>query len=211
MSPIVLPNLESATPQETIEWGVDQFGDALVLLFSGQDAVLVDVALKVNPKIELVFIDTGFHFNETIETVLRVAERYRPRLRVVSPWRHLNGVGSQGFCCGDHKVEQLDRALNGNLAWLSGLRRADSPDRADVAQASVDRRGLVKLNPIVAWDDDLVDRYIRDNDIIVNPLLSQGYPSVGCMPCTSPIGENEIGGRAGRWADSGRTECGIHL
>ncbi|MEZ5341787.1 MAG: phosphoadenylyl-sulfate reductase [Acidimicrobiales bacterium] len=210
MSQIIVSAVET-TPEEAIARGVERFGDDLVLLFSGQDAVLVDIALKVDPRIELVFIDTGFHFNETIETVLRVAERYQPRLRVVSPWRHLSGVGTEGFCCGDHKVEQLDRALDGKRAWLSGLRRADSPDRADVRQVSLDRRGLVKVNPIVSWDDDQVARYISDNDIIVNPLLSRGYPSLGCKPCTRPIAEGDVDGRAGRWAGSDRTECGIHL
>lgn len=211
MTSNLLPDLTSASASEIVAFGVEKFGDDLVLLFSGQDAVLVDVALKVDPRIELVFIDTGFHFNETIETVLAVAERYQPKLRVVSPWRHLDGVGTAGFCCSDHKVEQLDRALDGRSAWLSGLRRDDSADRASVEAISTDRRGLIKLNPILEWSDAEVDSYITANDIIVNPLRDRGYPSIGCRPCTTPVGENELDSRAGRWAGSCKTECGIHL
>jgi phosphoadenosine phosphosulfate reductase len=202
-------DLEDRPAAEVVAWAVERFGDGLTLLCSGQDAVLVDVALKVDPTIEIAFIDTGFHFPETIETMLAIAQRYRPRLRVVAPWRHLPGVGRPGFCCGDHKVEQLDVALEGRTAWLSGLRRADSPDRADTAVVTRDRRGLVKLNPLAAWTDAEVDAYTAAHDIIVNPLRDRGYPSVGCRPCTSPVVDG-ADPRSGRWAGSERTECGIH-
>lgn len=193
-----------------VRWAVEEFGDDLTLLCSGQDAVLIDVALSVNPRIEVAFIDTGFHFNETIETMLKIAERYNPNLRVVVPWRHLPDVGRAGFCCSDHKVEQLDVALSGKRAWLSGIRRADGPSRDDVGQFEVDRRGLVKINPMVAWSDDDVLRYEIANDIIINPLRDKGYPSIGCRPCTSPV-EEGADARAGRWAGQGKTECGLHL
>jgi phosphoadenosine phosphosulfate reductase len=202
-------DLEGRPAAEVVAWAVERFGDGLTLLCSGQDAVLVDVALTVDPTIEIAFIDTGFHFPETIETMLAIAERYRPRLRVVAPWRHLAGVGRPSFCCGDHKVEQLDVALEGRTAWLSGLRRADSPDRADTAVVTRDRQGLVKLNPLAAWTDAEVDAYTAAHDIIVNPLRDRGYPSVGCRPCTSPVVDG-ADPRSGRWAGSERTECGIH-
>ncbi len=207
---VVAASLDPATSAaDAVRWAVARFGDGLSLLCSGQDAVLVDVALRVDPTIELVFIDTGFHFDETINTMLAIAERYRPRLRVVVPWRHLSGVGKPDFCCSDHKVEQLDVALAGKRAWLSGLRRADGPSRADAGIAEVDRRGLVKVNPLVAWTDDEVAAYEIANDIIVNPLRDKGYPSIGCKPCTSPV-EPGDDARSGRWAGSTKTECGLH-
>ncbi len=214
--PIVYPSVAAASFDERLEardavrHAVDMFGADLSLLCSGQDAVLVDVALSVDPTIELVFIDTGFHFDETINTMLAIAERYRPRLRVVTPWRHLPGAGTPGFCCSDHKVDQLDHALLGKRAWLSGLRRADGPSRADASIAEVDRRGLVKVNPLIAWSDSKVAGYELQHDIIINPLRDQGYPSIGCKPCTSPVAPGDDA-RAGRWAGSDKTECGLHL
>jgi phosphoadenosine phosphosulfate reductase len=209
LGPSELGHLERSSAAEVVAWAADRFGDGLTLLCSGQDAVLVDVALRVDPTIEVAFLDTGFHFNETIETMLAIAERYRPRLRVIAPWRHLPGVGKPGFCCSDHKVDQLDLALDGRTAWLSGLRRADGPDRADTPIVTVDRRGLAKVNPLAGWSDDDVEAYIAANDIIVNPLRDRGYPSIGCRPCTSPAEPGEDA-RSGRWAGSERTECGIH-
>lgn len=190
-----------------VEQAVADFGDDLTLLCSGQDAVLVDVALRVDPTIEVAFIDTGFHFNETIETMLRIVQRYSPRLKIVAPWRHLPNVGRDGFCCSAHKVEQLEEALAGKQAWLSGVRRADGDARADAELVSVDRRGLTKINPLVEWTDEQVDSYVVANDVIVNPLRDRGYPSIGCAPCTSPA----AGGRGGRWAGQEKTECGLHL
>lgn len=216
MSDCTSPTLDLTGPahvlsaKQAILDAVEKFGDGLTLLCSGQDAVLVDLVLSVCPDVEVAFIDTGFHFPETIETMLRIAERYSPKLRVVVPWRHLPGAGKEGFCCSDHKVEQLDVALEGRTAWLSGLRRADDPTRGNAEQVEIDRRGLAKVNPIVAWTDGQVAHYEKVNDIIVNPLRDRGYPSIGCRPCTSPV-ESGSESRSGRWADSDQTECGIHL
>lgn len=214
--PILYPSVAAASfderysAEQTVQRAVDQFGSQLSLLCSGQDAVLVDVALRVDPSIELIFIDTGYHFNDTINTMLAIADRYQPKLRVIVPWRHLPGVGENSFCCSDHKVEQLDHALRGKRAWLSGLRRADSPERADTPIAEVDRRGLVKIHPLVAWSDAAVANYETDNDIIINPLRDRGYPSIGCRPCTSVV-EQGADARSGRWAGTAKTECGLHL
>lgn len=204
------PSALSATAGEAVEWAVARFGDDLCLLSSGQDAVLVDVALRVEPRIEVVFIDTGYHFDETIDTMMAIAQRYEPRLRVVAPWRHLPQPGQPGFCCSEHKVEQLDVALARRKAWLSGLRRADGPSRADAPMVETDRRGLVKINPLVAWTDEEVTAYEKRHDIIVNPLRYRGYPSIGCRPCTSPVGTG-ADPRSGRWSGSEKTECGLHL
>lgn len=207
-APAVPAHIKSA--RDVIRKAVDRYGSDLTLLCSGQDAVLVDLVLGVDPNVEIVFIDTGFHFPETIETMVRIAERYSPKLRVVVPWRHLPGAGKEGFCCTDHKVEQLDLALEGKKAWLSGLRRADDPSRAEVDQIETDRRGLAKFNPIAHWSDGQVAHYEQTNNIIINALRDKGYPSIGCRPCTSKVDEGS-GARSGRWAETDQTECGIHL
>ena len=200
-------SFESAPASKVLRWAVDRFSPQLSLLASMTDAVLIDVAVKVDPSIEVVFIDTGHHFPETLETVELVRRRYGLNLRMVTvgpePASLVDG------CCSGTKVLQLDRALAGRQAWLSGLRRAEAVTRADAPIVGVDRRGLVKVNPLATWTDDDVAGYIADHDVPVNPLVFQGYPSVGCQPCTYPVAEG-ADARSGRWAGSSRTECGIH-
>ena len=104
----------------------------------------------------------------------------------------------------------MERALRGRVAWLSGLRRADSRPGRHAPVVQRDRRGLVKINPLARWSDEDVARYIDEHDVPVNPLVARGYPSIGCWPCTRPVGEGEDG-RAGRWDGSDKTECGLHL
>jgi phosphoadenosine phosphosulfate reductase len=113
-------------------------------------------------------------------------------------------------CCSAVKVGQLDRALAGKLAWMSGLRRVEAASRQSAPIVARDLRGLVKINPIANWEDDDINGYIADHDIIVNPLVRKGYPSIGCMPCTTPVASGEDP-RAGRWRGSERTECGLHV
>ncbi len=195
-----------------IEWAVEQFHPFLCLSASMTDAVLIDLAVGVEPSIEVVFIDTGYHFEETLQTMEVVRRRYGLNLRVltvpeqpVELWR----LDPQR-CCSDAKVAQMDRALAGKQAWLSGLRRADSPQRAGVAVVARDLRGLVKVNPIATWSDEDVAGYIADHDVPVNPLVTRGYPSVGCRPCTRPVTAGDHP-RSGRWSGSAKTECGLHL
>ena len=200
-------SFESAPASKVLRWAVDRFSPQLSLLASMTDAVLIDVAVKVDPSIEVVFIDTGHHFPETLETVELVRRRYGLNLRMVTvgpePASLVDG------CCSATKVLQLDRAIAGRQAWLSGLRRAEVVTRADAPIVGLDRRGLVKVNPLATWTDDDVAGYIADHDVPVNPLVFQGYPSVGCQPCTYPVAEG-ADARSGRWAGSSRTECGIH-
>jgi phosphoadenosine phosphosulfate reductase len=173
--------------------------------------VLVDLAVKVYPEIEVVFIDTGYHFPETLDTVETVRRRYGLNLRIMSVPHHdeeLWRIDPEN-CCSAVKVGQLDRALNGKLAWMSGLRRAESDARTSAPVVGRDIRGLVKINPIATWTDEDVAGYIADHDVPVNPLTLQGYPSIGCMPCTLPV-EDGDDPRAGRWAGRDKTECGIH-
>jgi phosphoadenosine phosphosulfate reductase len=176
------------------------------------DAVLIDLAVKVEPAIEVVFIDTGYHFPETLDTVELVRRRYGLNLRMMTVPHHdeeLWKVDPEN-CCSAIKVGQLDRALAGKEAWMSGLRRAESPSRAEAPILSLDLRGLVKINPIANWTDLDVQGYIADHDVPVNPLVHQGYPSIGCQPCTHPV-EPGADPRSGRWAGKDKTECGLHL
>lgn len=200
-------SFETAPASTVVGWAIERFSPRLSLLASMTDAVLIDLAVRVDPSLEVVFIDTGHHFLETLETVEAVRRRYGLNLRIVTagpdPAPLVDG------CCSEAKVAQLDRALVGRDAWLSGLRRADAPTRAAAPIVSFDHRGLVKVNPLATWTDADVAGYIADHDVPVNPLVFQGYPSVGCQPCTFPVAAG-ADPRSGRWAGTDKTECGIH-
>jgi phosphoadenosine phosphosulfate reductase len=203
--------LEQWSAPKIIQWAVDNFSPHLSLAASMQDAVLIDLAVKVDPAIEVVFIDTGYHFPETLETVENVRRRYGLNLRMMTVAHHdeeLWKVDPEN-CCSAVKVGQLDRALAGKAAWMSGLRRTEADTRAQAPIVARDLRGLVKVNPIANWSDLDVQGYIEDHDVPVNPLLLQGYPSIGCQPCTQrPTDPDDP--RSGRWVGRGKTECGLH-
>lgn len=208
-----------APAERVVGWAVARFGAELCLASSMSDAVLIDVVTRIDPDIQVVFLDTGFHFAETLATLRRVMVRYRLRVTVCRPepgpagpapdvWAH----GPEA-CCAARKIQPLDRLLAGRRAWLSGLRRADSPERSATQVVERDRRGLIKINPLAAWSDDDVERYCAEHEVVLNPLLAEGYPSIGCWPCTEPAmadGTMEIDPRSGRWAGTTKTECGIH-
>lgn len=209
----VARRLEAAPATEIVRWAADRYRHGLVMTASFQDCVLIDVVARVAPGTEVVFLDTGYHFEETLAYLQRVQERYGLNLRVVGPhlapddqWR----TDPDG-CCRARKVEPLRRALAGKAAWLSGLRRADNPLRAGVAVVAYDEVcGAVKINPLAAWSDDDVATYVAERHLPVHPLRAQGYTSIGCWPCTRPTlpGEDP---REGRWSGSAKTECGLHL
>ena len=203
--------MEGRPPSEIIEWAVEAFSPHLLLATSMTDAVLIDLAVKVDPAIEVMFIDTGYHFPETLETLAVVRRRYGLNLRLMTPvpqdeelWRK-----DPEMCCSMLKVNELERALAGKRAWMSGLRRTETPERATAPVVGLDARGLVKVNPIATWSDEDVSRYIDEHGVPVNPLLARGYPSIGCMPCTQPVATGDDP-RAGRWAGLDKTECGLH-
>jgi phosphoadenosine phosphosulfate reductase len=203
--------LEGAPPADVIGWAVETFGRQLCLTASFADTLLIDLATSVEPDIEVVFCDTGFHLAETLATVRRAQVRYGLNLTVLRPRDETSDVWADGpdACCALRKVEPLDRHLrSGYRAWLSGLRRADSPGRADTPVVQVDHRGLVKVNPIAAWSDEQVARYLHSHDVLVNPLVAEGYTSIGCWPCTEPATPGDP--RSGRWAGFAKTECGLH-
>jgi phosphoadenosine phosphosulfate reductase len=203
---------ERLPASKIIQWAVDNFGHHLAMSASMTDSVLIDLATKVNPAIEVIFIDTGYHFPETLATVEEVRRRYGLNLRMMTVARQSEELwqADPENCCSAVKVGQLDRALASKDAWMSGLRRGEARTRESAPIVSRDLRGLVKINPIATWTDEDVAEYIERHDIIVNPLTLQGYPSIGCMPCTSKVEEGEDP-RAGRWRGQDKTECGLHL
>jgi phosphoadenosine phosphosulfate reductase len=203
---------ESASPTDIVGWAAKNFGPHLALAASMTDAVLIDLAVRVAPAIEVVFIDTGYHFPETLDTVEAVRRRYGLNLRIMTVAPHDEELWKvdPSNCCSAVKVGQLDRALAGKAAWMSGLRRDEAPSRASSPIVARDLRGLVKVNPLANWTSEQVDAYIAEHDVPVNPLTLQGYPSIGCMPCTQPVADGDDP-RSGRWAGSEKTECGLHL
>jgi phosphoadenosine phosphosulfate reductase len=204
--------LETAPATTVIGWAVEHFQPHLCLTASMTDAVLIDLATKVEPAIEVVFIDTGYHFPETLEMVELVRRRYGLNLRVMTalPQEEDLWKVDPANCCSAIKSGQLDRALSGKVAWMSGVRRGDAPTRAATPVVHRDIRGLVKINPIATWSAWDVAGYIEDHDVPVHPLVSQGYLSIGCRPCTKPV-EEGADPRSGRWAGTSKTECGMHV
>ncbi|HEX7096396.1 MAG TPA: phosphoadenylyl-sulfate reductase [Acidimicrobiales bacterium] len=208
----IAASLERASATEIVEWAVETFGSRISLAASMADTVLIDIATKVDPDIEVVFLDTGFHFAETLATMRRAQARYGLNLRVERPEPRagdLYAVGADS-CCAVRKVALLDRALADKDAWMTGLRRVEAPTRAATPVVGLDSRGLVKVCPLATWTDEDVERYIREHDVIVNPLQFDGYPSIGCWPCTDRVADG-ADPRSGRWAGLAKTECGLHL
>jgi phosphoadenosine phosphosulfate reductase len=204
-----LPDFEDASAEEILRWAVETFFPDITVACSMQDAVVVDLAWRVEPRIEVFFLETGFHFPETLATAERLRERYSRPVVALTPAPGAAVYSADGIeaCCRDRKVLPMERHLAGKRAWVTGLRRAESPSRANARPVEWDAgRGLVKVNPIVAWSDDEVERYCLEHDVIRNPLRERGYASIGCWPCTLP-GK----GREGRWASTGKLECGIHV
>ncbi|HUS61074.1 MAG TPA: phosphoadenylyl-sulfate reductase [Acidimicrobiales bacterium] len=203
-------DFEGAPASAIVRWAVDSFHPHLCITASMTDAVLIDLAVAVEPAIEVVFIDTGYHFPETLETVETVRRRYGLNLRIMTVAPHDEALwqADPENCCSAVKVGQLDRALAGKAAWMSGLRRTEAATRAGAPIVARDLRGLVKVNPLATWTDLDVAGYIRDHDVPVNPLVEQGFPSIGCMPCTKPADPDDP--RGGRWAGRDKAECGLH-
>jgi phosphoadenosine phosphosulfate reductase len=203
---------ESAPAGAVIAWAVERFGSSLAYACSFQDAVLVDLAVAADPAVEVIFLDTGAHFPETLEYVETIRARYDLNLTVTTPVEGAEAwpCGS-AQCCEYRKVRPLKRALAGHQAWLTGLKRVDAPTRAAAPIVSFDENwGMVKINPLATWSDQDIAGYESDHGIPRHPLLSQGYLSIGCAPTTRPVAEGEDP-RAGRWSDSDKVECGLHL
>jgi phosphoadenosine phosphosulfate reductase len=208
----VSTRLDKADPVEIIEWAVSRFPGQVALAASFQDAALLDMAVRVDPSIEVIFLDTEFHFPETLAYVERLRRRYNLNLVVTHPEVAMDEFpcGSDR-CCEVRKVAPLAKALRGRAAWITGLKRVDTPERAEAPVIGWDPgRNMVKVNPVAAWDDDDVDEYVASHDLPRHPLNYVGYVSIGCAPTTVPVPEGRHP-REGRWAGTGKTECGLHL
>ena len=195
-----------------VAWAWERYGTSAILAASFQDCVLIDVAVQVVPDIEVVFLDTQYHFAETLWFRDQVRERYDLDLTVIEPRVAPDDLWATNpdECCRLRKVEPLDRALAGRNAWMTGLRRDEAASRTTTPIVSYDvSRDLVKVNPLAAWTGTDVAGYVRDHDLPVHPLAEHGYSSIGCWPCTRPITEGEDP-RAGRWSGVNKTECGLH-
>ncbi len=210
-----LAELERAHPADVIRWAAEQYGvDGLVVTASFEDAVLVHVAATAVPGIEIVLLDTQYLFAETQWFVEELRRGLDLNLRVEHPAAdvvpdNLWQTDTAG-CCDIRKVQPLARAIAGKAAWITGVRRVDGPTRANAPVASYDvGRGLVKVNPLATFTDDDMALYESLYELPKNPLSERGYPSIGCWPCTRPVAAGEDK-RAGRWAGSDKTECGLH-
>lgn len=216
MSLTIPPSLETWHPTEVVRWAADQFGvDGLVVTASFEDAVLVHVVATAVPGIEITLLDTQYLFAETQWLVDELTKQLDLNLRVVRPLPdvvpdNLWQTDIEG-CCNLRKVEPLARAIAGKQAWITGVRRADGPTRADAPVAAFDvGRGLVKVNPLATLSDDDMALYLHLHDLPVHPLVDKGYSSIGCWPCTRPVAPGEDK-RAGRWSGNAKTECGLHV
>ncbi|MGI8948867.1 MAG: phosphoadenylyl-sulfate reductase [Ornithinimicrobium sp.] len=212
--------LESAPAQDIIMWAVATFGRRLAITSSMNDAVLAHLASTVATDIDVVFLDTGYHFAETIETRDTVAATLSVNVVTVTADQTVAeqdaAYGKDLFardpdlCCALRKVRPLEDQLAGYDAWATGLRRDETHDRADVPVVGWDRtKRKVKFSPLARWSAQDVEHYIREFGVPVNPLQHDGYPSIGCWPCTRRVAPGEDP-RGGRWAGTGKTECGIH-
>ena len=212
--------LEEASALDVVRWAADTFGDRVCVTASMADAVLLHLASQARPGVDVVFLDTGYHFAETLGTRDAVAAAYAVHVVNVTPEQTVAEQDAQygprlyerdpDQCCHLRKVLPLQRALTGYDAWMTGLRRDESPTRAETPVVSWDeRRRKVKIAPLARWTDADVEAYVAEHGILVNPLLADGYPSIGCAPCTRRTNPGEDP-RAGRWAGFLKTECGIH-
>jgi phosphoadenosine phosphosulfate reductase len=212
--------LELAPAESIVEWAVATFGERFCITSSMGDAVLADVASRVAPGIDVVFLETGYHFAETIGTADAVGATMPVNLIPITPVQTVAEqdaeYGSELYkrdpdlCCRLRKVLPLQESLREYDAWATGLRRAETHNRVIAPVVGWDaRKGKVKVSPLARWTDEDVDRYVERHGVLVNPLLYDGYPSIGCAPCTRRVAPGEDP-RSGRWAGTAKTECGIH-
>jgi phosphoadenosine phosphosulfate reductase len=212
--------LAGATADEALAWTARTFGDSWIVASNMQDAVLIDLAVKVRSNVDVLFLETGYHFPETIGTRDAVGLVY-PQVRIINAEAKQSVADQEAEfgllnrtapdrCCFLRKVVPLRETLAGYDAWVTGVRRVDAPTRADTPIVQWDERnGLVKINPIAGWTDDEFNAYIAAHQIVQNLLVDEGYLSIGCAPCTAkPLPGADP--RSGRWAGQAKTECGLH-
>jgi phosphoadenosine phosphosulfate reductase len=214
------PDLELAPAETILDWAVETFGDRFCITSSMADAVLAHLASEVAPGIDVVFLDTGYHFIETIGTRDAVAATMPVNVVTLSPTISVREQDEQygkdlfardpDLCCKLRKVQPLTEGLASYDAWATGLRREETHDRVIAPVVGWDEgKQKVKVSPLARWTQSDVDRYIAENNVLVNPLQYDGYPSIGCWPCTHRVAPGDDA-RSGRWSGTGKTECGIH-
>lgn len=209
---------------DILKWAFQEYKDEIVYAcsFGAEGIVLIDLIHKVNKRAKIVFLDTGLHFPETYELIDKVKNRY-PTLNInmikpkVSLAEQTKWYGDElwkdnpNLCCHLRKVVPLKEALTGVKAWISGLRREQSPLRSKTQYINKDDKFQnIKVCPLINWSWEDIKMYIQLNKLPYNPLHDQGYPSIGCAPCTQPVSDTEDS-RAGRWAGQQKSECGLHL
>ncbi|MGW3629929.1 phosphoadenylyl-sulfate reductase [Streptomyces sp. NPDC005122] len=216
-------DLEDASALEILQWAVDTFGTKFCVTSSMEDAVVAHLASRARPArgpVDVVFLDTGYHFPETIGTRDAVEAVMDVNVITLTPRRTVAEQDAEhgpalhdrdpDLCCALRKVKPLEEGLTSYDAWATGLRRDESPTRANTPVVGWDeKRRKVKISPIARWTQDDVDAYVTEHGVLTNPLLTDGYASVGCAPCTRRVLEGEDA-RAGRWAGRSKTECGLH-
>lgn len=210
--------LYDADATTIMQWAA-RYAGRLAVTLSMENTVLAELAAQHVPNADFVFLDTEYHFAETLGVARQVEKRYPNRLvtarAVLSKEEQDRIYGPQLYrrdamaCCRMRKVEPLVVALGDYDAWVTGLRRADGPTRADAPSISLDQAGRLKISPLVTWTLDDTEDFIAHNDLIVHPLTRQGYPSIGCATCTLPV-ERGSDPRSGRWSGQTKTECGLH-
>jgi phosphoadenosine phosphosulfate reductase len=215
--------LEGATPQRVLRWAAAEFHPRLTMAtaFGAEGCCLIHMLAEIEPAVRVFNLDTGYQFAETLELRERIKQRYGIEVELVKPeltaaeYEAKHGgplyVSRPDRCCHDRKIVPLRRAVAGSDAWISAIRRDQTADRALAEVVQWDARfGLVKVNPLLSWTRRDVWQFIVDHDVPHNPLHDLGYPSIGCWPCTRPVAEG-AGERAGRWAGTGKTECGLNV
>lgn len=213
-------DLIGAKAEDIIRWAAMTFHGHVLISQAMANTALAHVVHRIAPEIPAVFIDTGYHFEQTLQTRDDLQRRTGLTVLTISASRSVAEQDAEhgaelwrrdpDLCCRLRKVEPMEEMLLGYDAWISGLRRATAPHREDVPIASFDeRRGVLKVNPLLDWSDDDLLRYTLENDVPVNPLMYDGYPSIGCEPCTHRVADGEDR-RSGRWRGAGKIECGLH-
>lgn len=213
---------EYKSPVEVLRWGLERFGDKIILACSlgAEDMVLIDMLSKLTSNPRVFYLDTDKHFKETLETRDRVQEKYNISILKVSTELSLEKQATlygdnlwqlnPDLCCQIRKVQPLTNVLSEQDAWITGIRREQSPARTNAQAIEWDQKfELIKLNPLINWSHEQVWYYIRQFQVPYNPLHDQHYPSIGCSVCTRPVqfGEDI---RSGRWSHTEKTECGLH-
>jgi phosphoadenosine phosphosulfate reductase len=215
--------LEGAHPREVLRWAVETYQPRLTMAtaFGPEGCVILHMLAEIDPSVRVFNLDTGYQFDETLRLRDRIADRYGIEVEFVradqSVAEYEAAHGGPVYptdpdrCCHDRKIVPLRRAVGGYDAWISSIRADQSAHRAKAGIVGWDRKfGLVKVNPLLRWTHRDVWAFVMANDVPYNPLHDQGYPSIGCWPCTRAVAPGETEERAGRWTGRAKTECGLH-